>query len=93
MIKVNEYFGGAVKSLALTTNEGPVTVGVIKVGEYEFGTDTIEIMTVIAGSMDALLPNETAWKTYKQFEAFEVAKGVKFKVRCSNDVAYRCEYK
>ncbi len=30
MLKVNEYFEGKVKSISLTTSEGPATVGVMR---------------------------------------------------------------
>lgn len=51
MIKVNEYFNGTVKSLGYETADGPATVGVMAKGEYEFGTSTLEIMTVVTGSL------------------------------------------
>ncbi len=93
MINVNEYFGGAVKSLGFDGPEGRATIGIISKGEYEFGTDTIEYMTVIAGVLAAQLPGESAWKNYNEGETFVVAKGVKFKVKAEGDVAYRCYYK
>ncbi|MDP2112731.1 MAG: pyrimidine/purine nucleoside phosphorylase, partial [Bacteroidota bacterium] len=49
MLKVNEYFGGTVKSIALENLEGVATVGVMEAGEYEFGTATIELMTITSG--------------------------------------------
>lgn len=42
MIKNNEYFGGKVKSMAISTNDGRATVGVMVPGSYEFGTTTEE---------------------------------------------------
>lgn len=41
MFKVNEYFDGNVASIAFATPEGPATVGVMAVGEYEFGTSQL----------------------------------------------------
>ena len=93
MFKTNEYFDGKVKSIAFTTGEGPATVGVMAAGEYEFGTSTIEYMTVITGEMEVKLPGETEWKSYKPFETFIVAAGVKFGVRMKGDTAYRCLYR
>lgn len=93
MFNVNEYFDGKVKSIAFETAEGPATIGVMKAGEYEFGTTTVEYMTVTSGAMDVMLPNETEWKTYKEFETFIVEKDVKFKVRMDKDTSYRCLYK
>ncbi len=93
MFKTNAYFDGNVMSIALNSAEGNATVGVMAKGEYEFGTATIELMTVIAGELDVLLPGETAWKTYGKFETFRVEKDVRFKVRAAEDVPYFCVYK
>ena len=65
MFKVNEYFDGKVKSIAFTSPEGPATVGVMAVGEYEFGTASVEIMSVISGAMEVKLPGAEGWKTIK----------------------------
>ena len=93
MFKTNQYFGGKVVSIGLESAEGTATVGVMAAGEYEFGTATIEIMTVISGTLSILQPGETEWKTFKKFESFEVAKDVKFKVKCTEDTPYLCLYK
>ncbi len=93
MFKTNEYFDGKVKSIAFDTAEGPATVGVMAAGEYEFGTSTVEHMTVTSGSMDVMLPGETEWKTYNACETFIVPKDVKFKVKMQTDTSYRCLYK
>jgi len=93
MFKSNEYFDGKVKSIAFTSENGPATVGVMAVGEYEFGTDSIEIMTVVSGSMDIKLPGSDKWKTFPADKSFEVAKGVKFGVRIGKETSYLCLYK
>jgi len=93
MFKINEYFNGKVVSIALESAEGKTTVGVMEAGEYEFGTDTIEIMTVISGALTIQQPGENDWKTYQKFESFVVEKGVRFKVKCSEDTPYLCIYK
>ncbi|MBU0943455.1 MAG: pyrimidine/purine nucleoside phosphorylase [Proteobacteria bacterium] len=93
MFKTNEYFDGKVKSIAFTSLEGPATVGVMAGGEYTFGTDSIEIMTVVSGAMDIKLPGSDAWKTFHTGESFEVAKGVKFGVRVATETSYLCLYK
>ena len=92
MFKTNEYFDGKVKSIAFETAEGPATIGAMKAGEYEFGTTTVEHMTVTSGEMQVQQPGETAWNTYKPFETFIVAKDVKFKVKMTGDTTYRCLY-
>lgn len=93
MFNVNEYFDGNVKSIGLENTEGKSTVGVMAKGEYEFGTSTIELMTLISGSWDILLPGEAEWKNYAVGETFEVAKDQKFKLIVKEDSAYLCQYK
>jgi len=93
MFKTNEYFDGKVKSIAYRTPNGNATIGVMAKGEYEFGTSTVEYMTVTSGSMNVMQPGETDWKTYKEFETFIVEKDVKFKVKVDEDTTYRCLYK
>ncbi|MCB9014436.1 MAG: pyrimidine/purine nucleoside phosphorylase [Lentimicrobiaceae bacterium] len=93
MFKTNEYFDGKVKSIAFSTTEGPATVGVMAAGEYEFGTSTIEYMTVTSGEMEVLLPGETEWNTFKPFETFIVQANVKFNVKVTGDTSYCCLYR
>jgi uncharacterized protein YaiE (UPF0345 family) len=93
MLKVNEYFGGSVKSIAVQNDEGLATVGVMETGEYEFGTSTIEIMTIIGGTLSVMLPDESQWTKYSNGETFKVEKDIRFKVRAILPVAYHCQYK
>lgn len=93
MFKTNEYFDGKVKSIAFETKEGSVTTGVMASGEYEFGTSTVEYMTVTAGEMTVKLPESDEWKTFKPFETFIVEKDKKFQVKVSGDTSYICLYK
>ncbi len=92
MLQVNEYFEGKVKSIAVDNSNGKATAGVIAPGEFEFGTSTIEYMTVTYGEMDVLLPESTEWKLYKQGETFKVEKDASFKVKVSEPVSYLCRY-
>ena len=93
MLKVNEYFEGKVKSIAFATADGPATVGVMAPGEYEFGTATVEIMTVVSGTLTVKLPGTAAWATYRNGDSFTVGKGVRFQLKVSADAAYLCLYR
>ena len=93
MLKVNEYFEGSVKSIAVENEEGVATVGVMEAGEYEFGTSTVEIMTITGGTLEVLLPGDVEWITFGKGGIFTVDKQVKFKVKASAPVAYHCQYK
>ncbi|MGB4204809.1 MAG: pyrimidine/purine nucleoside phosphorylase [Bacteroidales bacterium] len=92
MFNVNEYFDGKVKSLGFTANNAKATIGVMAAGEYEFGTSTVEYMTVISGVMQVMLPGEDTWSEYKPFETFVVPKDIRFKVKMTEDTAYLCRY-
>jgi purine/pyrimidine-nucleoside phosphorylase len=92
MFKTNEYFDGKVKSIAFQPAQGPATVGVMAVGEYEFGTSTIEVMTVTSGKLAAMLPGSSKWTTYGAGESFTVAANQKFKVKADQETSYLCLY-
>ncbi len=93
MFKVNEYFEGKVKSIAFNTGEGPATIGVMAAGEYEFGTSTKEIMTVITGKMIVKLPGSDEWKEFKAGDTFEVPPNQKFQLKIPADASYLCLYR
>ena len=81
MFIANEYFDGKVKSIGFETSEGKATIGVIAAGEYEFGTSTIEYMTVTSGKLTVLLPGSDEWKDFGQNETFKVESDVKFQIK------------
>ena len=92
MLKVNEYFDGKVMSIALQTETLPATVGVMEPGDYEFGTSQKEVMTIVSGKMEVLLPGSEEWQTFTNGESFEIEANVNFKVRLSGQTAYFCTY-
>ena len=93
MFKVNQYFDGAVASIAFETPYGPATVGVMAVGEYEFGTSKLEIMSVTSGALTVLLPGQAEWETFAAGTQFTVPADSKFGVRTEVETAYLCEYR
>ncbi|MCK4888898.1 MAG: pyrimidine/purine nucleoside phosphorylase [Candidatus Aminicenantes bacterium] len=92
MIKVNEYYEGKIKSLGNSLKDERFTVGIMEEGEYKFGTDTVEIMEIVFGEMDAILPGGVK-KTYKKGDSFQVDKDVEFIVIIREPVTYLCLYK
>ena len=91
MIKVNEYFDGAVKSLGFEFNGAPYTVGVVLPGEYSFGTEKEEHLTVILGEMSVRVPGEN-WKGIKTRETVVFPPRITFKVKTDEVVSYVCKY-
>ncbi|NSW44666.1 MAG: pyrimidine/purine nucleoside phosphorylase [Bacteroidales bacterium] len=92
MIKINEYFNGNVKSMAIITHEGKATVGVMLPGNYEFGTSSEEKMEIIEGEMLVSIPGQEK-KTYCKGQYFIVPANIKFNVEILRDTAYICYYK
>lgn len=92
MLKVNEYFDGKVKSIALKSGALPETVGVMDQGEYEFGTSQKETMTVVSGEMAVQLPGESGFTTYRKGDQFIVEANQKFQLKITGQVAYLCSY-
>lgn len=93
MFDVNEYFDGKVKSLAFNAGQDKATIGVMAAGDYEFGTSSIEHMTLISGAMSVNLPDEGNWRDIAINETFIVQANVSFLVKISCDTAYLCLYK
>jgi len=93
MFKVNQYFDGKVASLGFNPGDGNATVGVMAPGEYEFGTSTVEYMTVVAGMLTVKLPGSDEWKDYAAGTTFKVEKDSKFQLKVKVDTAYLCEYR
>lgn len=92
MISVNEYFGGNVKSLGYTTENGKSTVGVMNEGEYEFSTGSAETMTVIQGKMEVKIQGEEDINVYEDGESFDVPANSTFWVNVPFQTSYLCEY-
>ena len=93
MLTVNEYFSGRVKSIAFNSPEGPATVGVMAAGEYEFATQTLEIMQVISGGLTVKLPEKEGWETFAAGQTFSVPANRKFQLKVAAESAYLCLYK
>ncbi|WP_097458627.1 pyrimidine/purine nucleoside phosphorylase [Mangrovitalea sediminis] len=92
MFKVNEYFDGNVVSIAFQTATLPATVGVMNVGDYEFGTSQKETITVVSGALTVQLPDQDAWQTFSSGDSFQVDANRKFKLQVKEQTAYLCTY-
>ncbi|MFZ5998547.1 MAG: pyrimidine/purine nucleoside phosphorylase [Nitrospirota bacterium] len=91
--KANIYFDGNVTSRTVIFNDGSKkTLGIMLPGEYEFDTGDKEIMEILSGDIDVLLPDETAWKTIKGGESFEVPAHATFKLKVKSLTDYCCSF-
>jgi len=91
--EANFYFEGKVSSRTVLFPDGTKkTLGVMLPGEYTFGTDSHEIMEILAGELDVLLPGATAPVTVVGGETFEVPAKTSFTVNVKVVSDYCCSY-
>ncbi len=93
MLKTSEYFDGKVKSISLTTSQGPATVGVMEKGEYKFSTAKKEVMVVTSGSLKVKLPGKDTFKTILKDDSFQIDENSSFQVVAEEETSYICYYK
>jgi uncharacterized protein YaiE (UPF0345 family) len=86
------YFEGKVQSVGFQRHGRRQTVGVIDVGEFHFGTDAPERMTVVSGELWARLPGEAVFRGFPAGSSFEVPGQSGFDVKATAPAAYLCEY-
>ena len=91
--EANVYFDGKVTSRAVVFEDGSrKTLGIMLAGDYEFATEAKELMEMLGGEMDVLLPGSTHWKTFKAGESFEVPANSSFKLKVAELADYCCSY-
>lgn len=91
--EANIYFDGKVTSRTIIFNDGSrKTLGVMMPGEYEFGTREKEVMEIIAGELDVLLPDQVEWQTFKGGQAFEAPANASFRLQVKKVTDYCCSY-
>ena len=91
--KANVYFDGKVTSRTVIFADGSSkTLGIMLPGDYEFNTADKELMEIMAGELEVLLPNADGWQTIKGGEAFEVAANAKFSLKVTAVIDYCCSF-
>jgi len=91
--EANIYFEGKVTSrTVLFTDGAKKTLGVMLPGDFEFGTADKELMEILSGELDVLLPGEKIWKPIQGGQSFEVAANSKFKLKVKRLTDYCCSY-
>jgi uncharacterized protein YaiE (UPF0345 family) len=90
--EANIYFDGKVTSRAVVFSDGSrKTLGIMLPGEYEFGTEDKEIMEILAGELDILLP-DCQWQSINGGESFEVPANASFQLKVRKTTDYCCSY-
>lgn len=92
MLEHNTYFEGRVQSIGFARHGRRQTAGVIDAGEFRFGTDAPERMSVISGELLVRLAEGDPWRLYPAGTAFEVAGKSAFFVKADAPAAYLCEF-
>ncbi len=91
--EANIYFEGKVTSRTVLFSDGSKkTLGVMLPGTFEFSTADKEIMEILSGELDVLLPGETAWRTIIGGGSFEVKANSKFKLNVKKLSDYCCSF-
>jgi purine/pyrimidine-nucleoside phosphorylase len=91
--KANVYFDGSVTSRTVIFPDGSrKTLGIMMSGEYEFSTAAKELMEVLAGKAEVLLPEEENWRIFSEGDSFEVKADSSFRIRTSGVLDYCCSY-
>lgn len=89
----NVYFDGKVTSRSIELADGSIkSLGIMMPGEYEFGTEAAEIMEIMAGELDVMLPGASDWQTINGGESFDVPANSKFQLKIKTLTDYCCSY-
>ena len=91
--KANVYFDGKVTSRTVLFADGTrKTLGFMLPGDYEFGTGAREVMELLQGEMQVLLPGADQWQTFRAGQSFAVPANASFKLKLEGVVDYCCSY-
>ncbi len=89
----NIYFDGKVTSRTVEFASGEKkTLGIMLPGEYKFSTGKREIMDILSGTVEILLPGSSVWQTIQGGESFEVGANAAFGIKVLSVTDYCCSY-
>lgn len=89
----NVYFDGKVTSRTIKFADGSTkSLGLMQPGEYEFGTAKREIIEIMVGELEVLLPGANEWQKISVGESFEVPANASFNVNVQAVTDYCCAY-
>lgn len=91
--KANVYFDGKVTSRTVLFPDGTrKTLGVMLPGSYEFSTGAAEVMEVLAGEMNVLLPGSQEWQRFGPGQRYSIPAKSAFKLEVVGVADYCCSY-
>jgi uncharacterized protein YaiE (UPF0345 family) len=90
--KANIYFDGKVTSRTVLFPDGSrKTLGVMLPGEFTFNTAEKELMEIISGDLEVLLPGAD-WQTIRGGESFAVPANASFQLIVREITDYCCSF-
>jgi uncharacterized protein YaiE (UPF0345 family) len=91
--KANVYFDGKVTSRTVVFPDGSKkTLGVMLPGVYEFSTTDKEIMEIMSGELEVLLPGVKTWMPVRDGGSFAVTANSKFTMKVKRLTDYCCSF-
>jgi len=92
MFKLRKYHGDRVQSLTYEKDNQAASVGIMDVGEYEFGAVDKETTTVTSGKIWVRVGDSDEWVPYEKGETFVVPAHRNFKMKVDEISTYLCFY-
>ena len=91
--KANVYWDGKVTSRTFFREDGSkFTLGIITAGSYTFDVGLRDVVHLIAGDAEILLPTESEWRKVTAPENFEIIANSKYQIRTTGVAEYLCDY-
>jgi len=91
--EANVYFDGKVNSRTVKFSDGSSkTLGFMLPGEYRFNTADAEVMEIMSGDTEVLLPDSDGWVVIKGGESFEIAADSAFTIKALTATDYCCSF-
>ncbi|HWR38458.1 MAG TPA: pyrimidine/purine nucleoside phosphorylase [Patescibacteria group bacterium] len=91
--KANVYFDGKVTSRTVFFADGTrKTLGIMLPGDYDFSTAAAELIEILDGKLDVLLPGQDTWQTFTAGGQFSVPAHSAFRLKVRSVVDYCCSY-
>ncbi len=91
--KANIYFNGGVTSRTVVFADGSKkTLGIMLPGEYEFNTGKPELMEILSGELEVLLPGAKGWEKVSADGSFRVPENSPFKMKVKTVTDYCCSF-
>ena len=91
--KANIYFDGKVASHTVLFPDGSKkTLGIMQAGDYEFSTAAAEIMEILSGALEWQIKGDSAWKTVRAGESFNVPADSVFLMKVPAVTDYCCSF-